>query len=471
MSSRLLGIILIIISVLAFHLLGSQPETKALWYRDIADKIYSDPVSVGDRIVFVAGDKGKREYKLYEIDSNGNTKAQSVNLPSLPFMPLGFDSIVVVGDHNRMLRGFSVPGLQLAWESGTAEPFNIPPIKTGENLLVQSEARVLFCLASKDGQPVWDHTFTETLVNYGLGKVIVCLHGYEDLKSPSWKATALDPESGEVLWTINQPLGADTPLFVQNICILTSNEGEILVVDQFSGNILYKHPVKGLKPTQILDEHLIMLATGGSRLICLSLMDGKSWTTTMQSTLTGVAKYGGRLLIADKKNLRCLEIDNGAIAWMRSLEDVYNAFSFKNGIFITHKDSFLSRTTYGSYIETGSPNSRWVAHDKSNFLKPLVTGDGELLLAYNGSIRLLPKVSSEQAPTTLILPGQKAPGETSFWKDKTATEPSALPIPRPAVATSSTEPENDIDEEEDAKPATPSELKPVADDWGKKDAP
>ena len=78
MSSRLLGVILIIISILAFHLLGSQPETQAIWQRSISEKIYSDPLAVGDRFVFIGGDKGKREYKLYAIDANGNTTAQSV---------------------------------------------------------------------------------------------------------------------------------------------------------------------------------------------------------------------------------------------------------------------------------------------------------------------------------------------------------------------------------------------------------
>ncbi|MBU1106661.1 MAG: PQQ-binding-like beta-propeller repeat protein [Candidatus Riflebacteria bacterium] len=469
MSSKLLGIMLIIIGILTFHLLGSQSETKTLWYRDITDKIYSDPVSVGDHIVFVAGDKGNRKFKLYEIDNSGNTTAQSAELPSRPYMPLSFDNIVVVGDLAKMIRGFSVPGLKLLWESATPEQFRIPPIKTGNNLLIQGEASVLFCLDSKNGQPIWDHTFTDTLVNYASDKVIVCLHGYSDIKNTSWKATALDPESGDVLWTMTLPLGADTPLFTQNVCVLTSNEGEAMVVDQFSGNILYKHQIKGLRTAQVLDEYLIMLAAGGSRLVCMSLMDGSSWTTTMQSTLAGVAKSGNRLLIADKKNVRCLEIANGAIVWMRSLEDVYNAFPFRNGIFITHKDSFLSRTTYGSYIETGSPNSLWVAFDKSNFMKPLTIENGELLITYDGSIRLLPRVRSSQTPVNLELPGQKTPGEPNFWKDKNASEATKLPVPSPAVKKKVIESEDEIDEEDDEKPATSDMLKPAVDDWSKKD--
>jgi len=475
MSSRLLGVLLIIISILAFHLLGSQPETQAIWQRNIAEKIYSDPVSVGDRAVFVAGDKGKREYRLYEIDSSGNTTAQSVQLPNLPYEPTGFKNIVVVGDRASMIRGFSVPGLQLVWESGTIEPFNFPPLKTGENLLVQSDASSLFCLSSTDGKPVWDHTFTDKLINYGVDKTVVCLHGYADLKSPNWKASGLDPETGEVLWTITRPLGSDAPIFVQNICVLASSEGEMLIVDQSTGNILYQHQIKGLKASQIFDEYLIMQAAGGSRLLCMSLMDGKSWTTTMQSNLTGIAKSGNRLLIADKKNLRCLNVADGSSFWTRNLEDVYNAVAYRNGIFITHKDSFFARSTYGSYIEADSPNSRWVAYDNSNFLKPILTDAGELLLSYNGSLRMLPRATSVQTPTNLDMPGQKIQTEPNFWKDKNATESSALPASLPVnlVGGEADDKESEKDDEKpaDQNPATPDGLKPAADDWGKKDEP
>ncbi len=470
MSSRLLGIILIIISILAFHLLGSQPETQALWQRSISKKIYSDPLAVADRFVFVGGDKGKREYWLYELNDSGVITAQSVKLPNLPFEPVGYDNMVVIGDYARMIRGFSVPGLQLAWETGAIEPFRIAPIKSGDNLIVQSDHNVLFCLESKTGKPVWDHTFTDTLVNYGVDKTIVCLHGYTDLKDPKWKATALDSETGEVLWTSSAPLSADTPLFTQNICVLASSEGEMLIVDQFTGNLLYKHPVKGLKALKVMNEHLIMLAAGGSRLICLSLMDGKSWTTTMQSNLTGIARYGSRLLIADKKNVRCIGVDDGSAAWTRSLEDVYSAVPYRNGIFVTHKDSFFARTTYGSYIETDKPISRCIAHRNSNFMKPLFTSAGELLLAYNGDIRMMPRTASGDSPSDIRIPGQKTPGEPNFWKDKGASETSSLPESKPSPPPTASTTDTDEDDGLSAKkPLPPSEAAPVIDDWNKKD--
>lgn len=466
MSSRLLGIILLIISVLAFHLLGSQPETQALWQRSIADKIYSDPISVGDRVIFVAGDKGKREYRLYEIDNRGNTTAQSVQLTNLPYDPIGYDNVVVVGDRAGMIRGFSVPGLQLVWESATMQPFQISPLKSGNNLIVQSEASVLFCLDSKTGKPVWDYTFTDTLINFGVGKTIVCLHGYASLKDPRWKATVLDPETGEVLWKHTDPLNADTPLFIQDVCILTSSEGEVIIADQFSGNLLYRHPLKGVKALQVLDEHLIMLAAGGSRLISLSLMDGKSWTTTMQSNLTGIAKYGNRLLIADKKDLRCINIDDGSSFWIYQLEDVYSAVPFHKGIFITHKDSFFSRETYGSYFETDKPKTIWVAHGSSNFVKPLLISSGDLLLSYNGEIRLLPRSSNSTVPGSVNFSEQKMPSEPSFWKNKNASETTPNTASRPSILTPNTKEKTDSDAE---LPVDSPDSEPTADDWNKKD--
>lgn len=466
MSSRLIGFILIIISILAFHLLGSQPETQALWQRSIADKIYSDPVSVGNRVIFVAGDKGKREHRLYEIDNTGNTTARSLQLPSLPYAPLAYDNMVVVGDRAKMIRGFSVPGLQLAWESATVEPFQISPIKSGNNLIVQSEAGVLFCLDSKTGEPLWDYTFTDTLISFGVDKTIICLHGYADLKNPRWKATALDPETGEILWEQTSLLNADTPLFVQNVCVLTSNEGEIIVADQFSGNQLYRHPLKGVKALQILDEHLIMLAAGGSRLISLSLMDGKSWTTTMQSNLTGIAKYGNRLLVADKKDLRCINIDDGSSFWIRQLEDIYSAVPYHHGIFITHKDSFFSRNTYGSYIETDKPRSLWAAHGNSNFVKPLLIESGHLLLSYNGEIRLVPRSNADKAPDSVSLPGQKTPTEPNFWKNTNASETVPNNASHPAtpgsVATANTSDDDELSPDS-------SDSESTANDWTKKD--
>ncbi len=452
MPKRLIGLILIITGIIAFHLFGTQPETRAIWQNNVTDKIYLDPVAVGDHFVFLAGDKGKREFKLIQIDSQGKVTAQSTALNNLPFDPVAFDNMVVVGDRAKMVRGFSVPGLNIEWESGTAQAFPMGPIKLGkDNFLIQSDQSLLFCLDNKTGKPVWDKTFTDNLINYGADKAVICIHGHADTKNPVWKASGLDPADGLTLWTLEQKLSSDSPLFVQDICILTNTDGQVLVVDQMTGQVLYQHPVDGLKAIQILDDTLIMLASGGSRLVCMSLMTGNSWTTTLQSGFTGAAKYGNRLLISDKKNLRCLDATSGVLIWNRNLEDIYNAFPFRNGIFITHKDSFFARETFGSYIETATSESLWLAYDRSIFSKPLATSHGDLLLSYGGNFRMMGKAKSTGPAVIEIDPTQNI----NFWKNKTASETA-----KPADTTVTPKPE-------DKKPDTG--IDPADEGWGSKD--
>lgn len=453
MSNKVIGIILIIAGILAFHLFGSQPETRAIWQNTLSEKIYTTPLAFGDNFVFLAGDKGKREYKYIQIDSTGKITASSIDLPSSPFDPIAFDGIMVSGDRARMVRGFSVPGLEVLWESATMQPFQIGPVKAGkDNFLIQSDRSLLFCLEAKTGKPVWDKTFTEDLVNYGADKTVVCIHGHTDVKNLSLKATGLDVDTGAELWTLEHKVNEDTPIFIQDICVLSSQEGETLLIDQNTGQLLYKHPLAGLKAVQILDDILIMLASGGSRLVCLSLMTGSSWTTTMQSGFVGAAKYGNRLLVADKKHLRCLDATSGSLIWNRTLEDVYNAFPFRNGIFVTHKDSFLARETYGSYIETATSESLWLAYDRNTFNKPLATSHGDLLTSYGGTYRMMQKAKSTTTsdPSTIPTP------TINFWKDRTASE-SAKP------SENSNQPDNE-------KPAgkKPQEEKQPLDDWGQK---
>lgn len=433
MSKRILGTLLVIASIAAFHLLGSQAETPPLWYGSVSAKIFSDPVSAADRYIFLGGDKGKRTFKLFEIDAGGRLTAESVAMGFLPFSPIVSGNMIVLADSARMVRGFSVPGLKLEWESGTIEQFKVPPVKIDNSrFIVQSTSNSLFCLDSQTGKPIWDKVFTDTLVNYAAGKVIICIHGFNDLKSPKWRASAIDPEDGSLLWTTDANLSQDTPLFVQNVCVLSSSEGEIIIYDQESGTPLFKNQVKGLKAAQILDEALIMLASGGSRMVCMSLMTGNSWSTTMQSGFIGAAKYGDRLLLLDKKSLRCVEVSSGAQIWRKTLDDVYNGFPHRKGIFVTHKDSFFSRNTFGSYVETGSVQSLWMASGRSLFMRPLVVDNGDLLLSYDGTYRLMPKPdASGSAPATAIPASISDPTTSNikFWKDDLASGTAANASP------------------------------------------
>ena len=197
----------------------------------------------------------------------------------------------------------------------------------------------------------------------------------------------------------------------------------------------------------------------------------------MQSNITGIARYGSRLLVADKKNVRCLGVDDGTSHWTRNFEDIYNAVPYRNGIFVTHKDSFFARTTYGSYLETDKPASLWISHGSSNFRKPLLTNAGELLLSYNGEIKMMPKTASGDAPANISIPGQKTPGTPDFWKNRNASEAQSLPAPPPATPTVETTSKaadaagsQNPDDTDADKPAIPKEIAPPAvDDWNKKE--
>ncbi len=476
MSKRLFGILLVIVSITAFHLLGTQPETAPIWSGSVAAKIFSDPVSVGDRCVFMGGDKGKHVFQLFELDRNGKVSAESVKMSYLPYSPIVNGKMVILADSARMIRGFSVPGLKLEWEAAALEQFKIPPVRSGENrLIVQSTANSIFCLDTQTGKPLWDKVFTDTLVNYAAGKVVICIHGSSDPKNDKWKVSALHPEDGSLLWSTESTMSQDTPLFIQNVCILSSFDGEIMIMDQDNGALLYRNQIKGLKAAQVLDETLIMLASGGSRIVCMSLMTGNSWSTTMQSGFTGAAKYGEKLLLLDKKNLRCVEVSSGVQLWRHELDEVYNAFPHRKGIFVTHKDSFFSRNTFGSYLETGSSRCVWMASGRSLFMRPLVTDDGDLLVSYDGSYRLMPRPFSP--PATTDIPAAVSDPTTrniNFWKDPTASgtadTSNRTPAPSNEVASGTSEPASEVltPTTEPIEPKSSSENL-LDDGWNKSD--
>ncbi|MGM0598545.1 MAG: PQQ-binding-like beta-propeller repeat protein [Candidatus Rifleibacteriota bacterium] len=391
MSKKLIGLIMVILGILAFHLLGSQPETTALWSASIEEKIYSDPVEVAGRFVLLGGNKGKRYYHLFEVDKNGKVAAKSVKLPVLPYQPIPFADKVVVVDKSNMVRGFSVPGLKLEWESGTMKPIALKPKKLDDkSFLISSGRHGLYCLNADTGKPEWDYQFPKTLVGFAADEVLICITGYTDVENPAWKISGHSVVNGQEMWALDEKVSGDEPVFVQGFCVTTTDEGQLLVIKQSSGQVVYRHPAKGLKVAQIIGDRVLLLAAGGSRIVCLSLMTGQSWTTTMNSSLTGAARYADKLILVNKKRMRCVDVSNGTLHWNRGLNDIYNAFPFKKGIFITHKDSFFDRSTYGSYFSVNSGTPEWTSYGRSIFRRPLVTEYGDLAVTYRGTIKMIP---------------------------------------------------------------------------------
>lgn len=454
MSKKIFGIIMVVCGILAFHLLGSEPETRAQWTTEINDKVYSDPVAAGGRMIFLGGDKGKKTYRLYELDQQGNKSAESVAMPVLTYQPLACGNMVAAVDKSNMIRGFSVPGLQLAWEAALQKPIVVDPAKTATgNLLVVSGRDAIFCLDSSNGQAIWDYQFTKPLAYFAVDQVLVCVNGHTDVKEPNWTMNGFDPETGEMLWSQEEAVSADGMKFVQGLGVTTGKAGNLIIFDQMSGQILYKHETPGLRLAELFDDRAILLAAGGSRIVCFSLMTGESWTTTLNSSFTGAAKFGSRLIFTTKKSIRCVDAPSGNLIWTRELGDIYNAFPFRKGIFITHKDSFFDRSTYGSYFSSEAATPVYTAYGRGLFMKPLLTGNGDLLLTYNGVARLMPPVSNAyEASEVDITPKIKDP-EDKIRSIFAASETIQI---KPGAATGKT-----------ATPTlTPDETEPVEDsDW------
>jgi outer membrane protein assembly factor BamB len=428
MSKKSIGLLMVILGILAFHLLGSQPETAALWSASLDEKVYSDPIEVAGRFVLLGGNKGKRYYHLFEVDKNGKMAAKSVKLPVLPYQPIPFADKVVVVDKSNMVRGFAVPGLNLEWESGTMKPIALEPQKLDENtFLISSGRHGLYCLNADTGKPEWDYQFTKTLVDFAADEVLICITGYTDVENPAWKISGHSVLTGQEMWTLDEKVSGDKPVFAQGFCLTTTDEGQLLVLEQSSGRVVYRHSAKGLKVSQILGDHVLLLAAGGSRIVCLSLMTGQSWTTTMNSSLTGAARYGDKLILVNKSRMRCVDIANGGLHWNRSLNDVYNAFPFKKGIFITHKDSFFDRTTYGSYFSVDSGTPVWTSYGRSIFRRPLITRYGDLVATYRGTVKMIPtKTTTDSHAQQSRSISQKADPENKIiffdQKDKDETK-------------------------------------------------
>ena len=399
MSKRLIGIIIVIVCILAYHLLASDFETQSIWQSAIEEKILSDPLAASGNYVFWGGNKGKNLYKLYCINSQGQKVAESQNLPNLPFDPIVIGNNVIMADHARMLRAFSLPDFKVAWEIGANTPFEFPPVKCGKNNVILGSGNSIFCFDSKTGKQLWDITVLDGMKNYACDKVVVAIHGYKDVSKPSWKCSAYDLEYGVELWKLEEPVSKETPLFVKDTCVVTTGEGEAIVVNQLSGEILYRSGAKGYIAVKALDEGIILANESYTTFVYLSLLTGKSWTSSLKKDFVGAAQIGSRLVLADKVSLRCFELDSGVLVWQKDLGDIYGLYPHRNGIFVTYKEDFSARTTYAACLGVDSSSNLWFAKGNSIFRKPYPLSEGDLLLNYDGTIRLMPKPVFKTLPT------------------------------------------------------------------------
>ena len=470
MSKRLIGIILIVICTAAYYFLTTEPATSAIWEAEFEDKILSEPIPVSGNFVFWGGNKGKNIYKLYLINSSGQKIAESQNLPHMPFDPIVVGDNIIMADRGRMVRAFSSADLKVLWEVASNDPLERAPTKCDVPTMVvengifvkktfpsvlQMSGKSIFCFNSKTGKQEWDVTVIDDIKDYAADNVLVVIHGYKDIKNPVWRCSGYDLEDGIELWKLEQPVSKETPIFVKNACVLTSSEGEAIAVEQKTGEVLLKNDAKGHIAIKALDEGVILVNQSYTNFAYWSLRTGKSWTSTMKKDFVGAVQIGSCLIFADKTSIRCFNIDSGENLWQKELGDVYGLYPHRNGVFVTYKEDFSSRTTYGACLGADSNANLWLSKGTSIFRKPCITAEGDLLLNYDGSIRLMPKPVFKTLSNTTV-PDVAMPDPTAkvnkVFEAKTASE--TKPLPKKA----------DKKEDKNTNQAIPTELSPVSDE-------
>ena len=468
MSKRVIGIVLIVVCLLAYYLLSAESATSSIWQTELNDKILSDPIAVSGNYIFWGGNKSKNLYKLYLINSKGQKVAESQNLPNMPFDPIVIGDKIIMADHGRMLRAFSSKDLKVLWEVASNDPFELPPTKcetptiTNENNslaksttpnVLQMSGKSIFCFDFQNGKPLWDFTVLDGIKNYASDKVLIAIHGYRDIAKPVWKCTGCDLEDGLNIWEFEESVSKETPIFVKNTCILTTSDGEAIVVDQLSGKVLLRSEAKGYIAVKALEEGVILANESYTTFVYWSLLTGKSWTSSLKKDFVGAVQLGSRLIVADKVSLRCFEIDSGILVWQKDLGDVYGCYPHRNGVFVTYKDDFASRTTYGACFGADSSKNFWLAKGNSIFRKPCLTPDGDLLVNYDGTIRLMPKPVFKTVYTQ-TLPKVDMPDPTekinkAFEQKSSNPASNTKPLPK---------------KEDNRNPAIPTVLPPVSDE-------
>lgn len=422
MSKTILAIILIVFGIGIYFQYAVDATTPAIWQTKFEANISSDPIAASGNYVFWGGNLFDKVYKLFVINSQGQKIAESVNLPSSPFNPIVVDNYVIAADHARMLRAYSLPDLKVVWEAAGNDAFENGPVKNGKTVL-QASGQSIFCFDVNTGKQLWDITELDTLKNFAADKVILTIHGYKDLKVPTWKCSAYDTEEGLSLWKLDEPVSSISPIFVKNAAVLTTKDGEGLVLNQLTGEIMYKTKGKGLIQVVGLDNAVIFVTNDFKNMVYLSLLTGKSWSTTIKKDVIGAAQIGSRVMIVDKTKVRCFDSESGLLAWEKELGDVYAASGHRNGLFVVYKKRFTAKETYAICLGPATNKELWKASAKSMFRKPYPLSEGDLLVNNNGIIRLMPKPVFHNTTTVSMpeinMPDPSAKVNQAFEKQQT----------------------------------------------------
>ncbi len=392
--SAILGLNLALLLVFSYLYLNKKESTPSIWENQLNFKTYSNPMYKKDNFYILGGDKGVRKLFLFELSNRGEILNQTPNLPAAPYEPVIFKDAIVLSDVSRKIRGFSVPDLKILWEIGADQHFKVKPIKLSEDkILITGNHKTLFAVNVKDGEPEWDCPLETPIVSYAVGEKIVCLHA--NPKNPrSYWATAIDPKTGVPSWRITE-ISKNTPLAIENICVLTTDKNQTIIVDQYTGTILFKNPDTSLTPIKIIGNYLLTISKDKTRLMVTSLDTGNAWSKTLETTFQDATLINETMFIAEKKYLYAKDIKTGEQKWRLKLQDIYNLYQVNNGIFVTYKDHFTSRTTQGTLFNARTSKPIWTTVGDQLFRRPIAIPNGDFIISYNGKYKLMPSSSSE----------------------------------------------------------------------------
>lgn len=470
MSPRSFSLLLLVCSILAYVLYSSEPPTSEIWRTKAGGEITTQPAEVGSRSVFLI-----RQQQLAAIDSDG-TITGPVQLDTQARHPLvGIASGVLVSDRDGGYMFYS-PDLTRLWTRGTLTPSDLQPVALpGNRLVVAGAPDVLFGLAGTTGEALWESHFEGRVTHVVPGETIAVVYGYDDLKKPSWKICAIDPEDGSVIWKHPDPVSDDMPVVYSDYFIFCDKDGRPIAVSQQTGKVAYRHDSDGYRIAGITGNSLLLLAAGGTRMDYCDLPTGTSWSVTLPSPFLGALAVDGALLFADGRSIRCIEARTGVIRWQRDLGKTFDWFVHGNALGITYKDNFLARHTRATLFTPDRAHTVWTAMDSGRFYKPMSSTRGDLLVCRSGNIRLMPcselSSGSEAIATETVasIPERAfftmspvAPPSAPFASATSQALPAPVPQATPLPPASAAPPV--MEQEESPRPAmpTPAVRKPIS---------
>ncbi|NLM17587.1 MAG: PQQ-binding-like beta-propeller repeat protein [Candidatus Riflebacteria bacterium] len=391
---KYLPVILILTGFLLYYLVASQAETTPVWRKSLPYKVLYDPVKLpsGETLV-LAGEKGRHEYIVYKIASDGSLAAQSQIIKSSPYDPLVIGDSLVLTLYNRMIEIYNLSDLKLRWQVVAEGNFQTSPVKMTDTAFLQAVDNIIYCIDTENNTQKWDKVFPNAILQVGADRAVVCITSGSESVPGDFRAYALNPENGSLLWECPEAVRNDPPLFYGNDVILTTAAGVLTSINQKTGESKKLIELKGVRAIKILDDAVLYLVTGGSGIGCVILDSEKPkvWTASLQRGFVEAVRIDDSLFLVDKHSLRCINIRTGYPIWIKDLKDIYMAYSVPGGIFVNHKTSFTSPIIFGKFFDAETGNVECLAKGRSQFKQPIYQDNGIMLFSFDGSYRLMPK--------------------------------------------------------------------------------